>query len=138
MSCRLFHPTNDRLAQVFSNLITNAVKYRSDQKPEIHITVTESGPEWVFKITDNGIGIDMKYADEIFSLFKRLHSADKYEGSGIGLALCKAVVERYGGRIWVESVSGLGSRFFFTLPIIDGRSKSAGVPAGKSKTVGVF
>jgi signal transduction histidine kinase len=106
----------DRLAQVFSNLITNAIKYRSDRAPEIHVTAMDNGTEWVFKVRDNGIGIDMRHADEIFILFKRLHSSEKYDGSGIGLAVCKAVIERHGGRIWLEAEPGQGSTFCFTIP----------------------
>ena len=131
-----------RLAQVFSNLITNAIKYRNNRKPEIHITATDNATEWIFKITDNGIGIDMKYADEIFGLFKRLHSSEKYEGTGIGLAICKAVVERHGGRIWVESEPRKGSTFFFTIPKITAehsKTSDASVtePITKSRTIGV-
>ncbi|HWY47278.1 MAG TPA: ATP-binding protein [Bryobacteraceae bacterium] len=132
----------DRLAQVFSNIITNAIKYRNNRKPEIHISVTDNGTEWVFKVTDNGIGIDMNYANEIFGLFKRRHSSDEYEGNGIGLAICKAVIERRGGRIWVESELGKGSTFFFTIPKITAEhSKKPGAsatePIVKSKTVEV-
>jgi len=136
-------PANeDRLVQVFSNIITNAIKYRSDRNPEIHITATDNGTEWVFKVTDNGIGIDMKYSDEIFGLFNRLHSSDEYEGSGIGLAICKAVVERHGGRIWMDSQPGKGSTFLFTLPKTTAeRSKTSGSsltePIVKSKTAGM-
>jgi light-regulated signal transduction histidine kinase (bacteriophytochrome) len=131
-----------RLAQVFFNIIANAIKYRSNRKPEIHIAATDNGTEWVFKVTDNGIGIDMRYADEIFGLFKRVHSSDEYEGNGIGLALCKAIIERHGGRIWVESERGKGSTFSFTIPkIAEERSKPSGVSVTetivKSKTVGV-
>jgi light-regulated signal transduction histidine kinase (bacteriophytochrome) len=131
-----------RLTQVFSNLITNAIKYRSDRKPEIHVTATDHTAEWVFKVTDNGIGIDMKYADEIFGLFKRLHSSDEYEGNGIGLAVCKSVIERHGGRIWMESEPGRGSTFSFTIPKIAAeRSKPSGAsviePIVKPNTVGV-
>jgi len=131
---------DDRLAQVFSNLITNGIKYRSDQKPEIHIAATYNGTEWIFKITDNGIGIDMNYADEIFVLFKRLHRSDTHEGSGIGLAVCKAVIEQCGGRIWVESEPGKGSTFFFTIPKVTGEnSANSDVPvtASISKTITV-
>jgi signal transduction histidine kinase len=132
----------DRLAQVFSNLVTNAIKYRSNRKPEIHISATDNGTQWVFKVTDNGIGIDMRHADEIFGLFKRLHGSDEYEGSGIGLAICKAIVERNGGVIWMESEPGKGSTFFFTIPKITAEcSKPSGASVtdsiGKSKTVGV-
>ena len=130
----------DRLAQVFSNLVTNAIKYRTDQKPKIHITATDDGTEWIFKVTDNGIGIDMKYADEIFGLFKRLHSSDEFEGSGIGLAVCKAVIERHGGRIWVESELCKGSTFRFTIPKMTEERSSAAPgadPVVQSKTVGV-
>ena len=136
-------PANeDRLVQVFSNLINNAIKYRSDRRPEIHISATDNPPEWMFTIADNGIGIDMKYADEIFGLFKRLHGGDAYEGSGIGLAICKAVIERRGGRIWVESEAGQGSTFFFTIPKITAEhSRTFGAslaePIVKSKTIGV-
>ena len=131
----------NRLAQVFSNLITNAIKYRSNRKPEIRIFASDNGTEWIFKIADNGIGIDMKYADEVFGLFKRLHSADEYEGSGIGLAICKAVIERHGGRIWMESELGEGSTFFFTIPKIaaeHSKTSAASVtePMLKSRTVG--
>ena len=132
----------DRLAQVFSNLVTNAIKYRDDRKPEIHITATDDNTEWIFKVTDNGIGIDMKYADEIFGLFKRLHSSDEYEGSGIGLAVCKAVIERHDGRIWMESELAKGSTFYFTIPKITAEgSNTSGVSiaesVGNRKTVGV-
>jgi light-regulated signal transduction histidine kinase (bacteriophytochrome) len=112
----IVHVNEDRLIQVFSNLIGNAIKYRGDRRPEIHISATDNGKEWSFKVKDNGIGIEMKHADEIFGLFKRLHSTDEYAGSGIGLAVCKAVIERQGGRIWVDSEPGKGSTFFFTLP----------------------
>jgi signal transduction histidine kinase len=117
---------NDRLAQVFSNLITNALKYRSTRPPEVHVSATDNGTEWVFKVKDNGIGIDMKNAGEIFVLFKRLHSSDEYEGNGIGLAVCKTVIERFGGEIWVDSEPGNGSTFFFTIP------KSTAKPSERS------
>jgi signal transduction histidine kinase len=105
-----------RLVQVFLNLVGNAVKYRSARKPEIHISAREQGNDWRFSVSDNGIGFDMRYADEIFGMFQRLPNSDAYEGSGVGLALCKAVIQRHHGRIWVESEPGKGSTFFFTLP----------------------
>ena len=104
------------LAQIFSNLIGNAVKYRSALEPQIHISASDCKTEWLFSVKDNGIGLDMKYADNIFGMFKRLHGSKAYEGSGVGLALCKAAIQRNGGRIWVESELGQGSTFFFTLP----------------------
>jgi signal transduction histidine kinase len=113
---------DDRLAQVFSNLITNAIKYRGSRKPKVHVTATDNGTEWIFKVKDNGIGIDMQHADEIFVLFKRLHSSEQYDGSGIGLAVCKTVIERFGGQIWVESEPGKGSTFFFTIPKVTAAS----------------
>ena len=124
--------TESHLVQVFSNLIGNGIKYRpSIRIPQIHISAIEKESEWVFCVTDNGIGLDMKYAKDIFGMFKRLHNEDEYEGSGIGLALSKIVIERHGGRIWVESELGKGSRFLFTLPkaIVDqgaARSKPPG------------
>jgi signal transduction histidine kinase len=105
------------LVQVFSNLVGNAIKYRSAQKPEIHISVRDQGADWLFAVRDNGIGFEMQYADNIFGMFKRLHSSDTFKGSGMGLSLCKAVIQCYGGRIWAESAPGQGSTFFFTLPV---------------------
>ncbi len=108
---------NTQLEQVFANLISNAIKYRSiDQPPRIDISSAEKAQNWLFCVSDNGIGIDMKYAHEIFGMFRRLHRQDQYEGSGIGLALCKVIMHRHGGDIWVESETGKGSRFFFTFP----------------------
>ncbi|HYP05979.1 MAG TPA: ATP-binding protein [Bryobacteraceae bacterium] len=105
-----------RLSQVFKNLIGNAIKYKSDQTPAIHVSaVVDGSTEHVICINDNGIGIDAKYFDNIFVLFKRLHGRDR-SGSGVGLAICKEIVEHHGGRIWVESQIGSGSRFCFTLP----------------------
>ncbi len=105
------------LVQVFSNLMSNALKYRpSVRRPQIHISASERRDDWVFCVSDNGIGLDMQYADEIFGMFRRLHRDESYPGNGIGLALCKMIVERHGGRIWVESEIGRGCRFFFTIP----------------------
>jgi chemotaxis family two-component system sensor kinase Cph1 len=107
--------TESQLVQVFSNWISNATKYcPSVRQPQIHISASERGDDWVFCVRDNGIGLDMKSADDIFVLFKRLHGEGQFEGSGIGLALCKPVIQRHGGRIWVESEVGKGC--FFTLP----------------------
>ncbi|MEO7649935.1 MAG: chemotaxis protein CheB [Bryobacteraceae bacterium] len=108
--------TESTLIQLFQNLVGNALKYRSETPPRIHITAVRKGTGWVFSIRDNGIGIDPQYAVQIFGVFKRLHAHGKYSGTGMGLAICQKIVERYGGRIWVESQVGQGSEFKFTMP----------------------
>ena len=105
------------LVQLFQNLIGNAIKYRSAELPRIHVTAMKNASEWVFSMQDNGLGIDPKYAAEVFRVFKRLHSRSKFPGTGIGLAICEKIVERYGGRIWVEPNLPRGSIFKFTIPL---------------------
>lgn len=106
------------LRQLFQNLIGNAIKYRSPERTAaVHVSAERQGDFWVFTVSDNGIGIQPEYREHIFGLFKRLHSGDEYSGTGIGLAICQRIVERYHGRIWVESEPGHGSRFMFALPI---------------------
>jgi signal transduction histidine kinase len=109
---------NTQLAQVFQNLIGNAIKFRGSEKPAIHVGVAARGAEWLFAVSDNGIGIAPESAEMIFSVFKRLHTSSEYPGNGIGLAICKKVIEQHGGKIWVESVAGHGSSFKFTLPAV--------------------
>jgi PAS domain S-box-containing protein len=105
-----------QLVQLFQNLIGNAIKFKGAQTPRIHISVEERVDTWMFAVKDNGIGIDSEYFERIFMVFQRLHSRADYPGTGIGLAICKKVVDRHGGRIWIESQAGLGSTFYFTLP----------------------
>jgi light-regulated signal transduction histidine kinase (bacteriophytochrome) len=108
------HAHEIRLVQLLQNLVSNAIKYRSDDPPRIHISAEWRDPDWVLAVKDNGIGIAPEYAQQIFKIFKRLHGQD-YPGTGIGLAICQRIVETYGGRIWVEP-NGKGSCFYFTLP----------------------
>ena len=108
-----------QLTQVFQNLIGNGLKFCKEGQPEVRVSAERQGGEWVFSVSDNGIGIDQQYADRIFLIFQRLHKRDEYEGTGIGLAICKKIVERHGGRIWVESEPGKGATFRFTLQMVD-------------------
>jgi PAS domain S-box-containing protein len=105
-----------RLEQVFQNLISNALRYRSAARPEIRISVKPEGNGWLFAVRDNGIGINPSYQEQVFDLFKRLHSVADYPGTGMGLAICKRIIERARGKIWVESEPGRGSTFYFTIP----------------------
>lgn len=108
------------LEQLFQNLIGNAMKYRGKAQPQISVRAERCDTEWQFAVQDNGIGIDPQYRDQIFGIFKRLHSSAEYPGTGIGLAICQKIVQRYGGRIWLESKLGEGATFFFTIPDLNG------------------
>ena len=105
-----------QIAQVFQNLISNALKFHGDDNPIIKISVKKEEEIWLFGVADNGIGLDPKHSDRIFQVFKRLHKRKEYPGTGIGLSICKKIIERHGGRIWVESELGKGATFYFTLP----------------------
>jgi light-regulated signal transduction histidine kinase (bacteriophytochrome) len=106
----------DQLVDVFQNLIGNAIKYQGDRKPRVHVSASNDGRNHIFSVKDNGIGIGADFHDRIFDMFQRLHLQDVYSGTGIGLTLCKRIVERHGGQIWVKSTPGEGSEFFFSIP----------------------
>jgi light-regulated signal transduction histidine kinase (bacteriophytochrome) len=106
-------------ARILQNLIGNALKYRrSDRAPRIGISAERGDGEWIFSVTDNGIGIAPEYREQVFTLFQRLHARSAYDGTGIGLAICRKLVLHNGGRIWVDSTDGEGSTFRFTLPMV--------------------
>jgi len=121
-----------QLIRLFQNLIGNAIKFRGAERPNIHITSTRSlgssgDDEWIFSVRDNGIGMSERNLKRIFQVFKRLHTADEYPGTGIGLAICKKIVEHHGGNLWVESTVGQGTTFFFSLPAEPERAPSDSV-----------
>jgi signal transduction histidine kinase len=105
------------LQELFQNLIGNAVKYRRDEPPRVHVSARPEGDHWRFAVSDNGLGIEKQFHQQIFGIFKRLHTSEKFPGTGIGLAICQRIAERYGGRIWVESELGKGSTFYITIPV---------------------
>jgi light-regulated signal transduction histidine kinase (bacteriophytochrome) len=105
-----------QLTQVFQNLIANAIKFHGAEKPVIQIDAEKKDHEWVFAVSDNGIGIPVESWQDIFVIFRRLHTRTEYAGNGIGLAICKKIIERHGGKIWIEAQTKPGCRFRFTLP----------------------
>lgn len=108
--------SHTQLRQLFQNLIGNAIKFRGNEAPVIEVRANEEVEQWLFSIKDNGIGIDPEFSERIFMIFQRLNDRDQYPGTGIGLAVCKKIVERHGGKIWIESEAGKGSDFLFTIP----------------------
>jgi hypothetical protein len=104
-----------QLVQLFQNLIANAVKFCGQRRPEIHVSARKEGTGWSFSVRDNGIGIEEQYWPRVFEIFQRLHTRQKYPGTGIGLAICKRIVERHGGHIWLDSTPGQGTTFYFTM-----------------------
>lgn len=113
------HGDATRLGHVFQNLISNSLKFRGEAPPRIHVSVRRADGQWQFAVRDNGIGIDPRHAERIFQIFQRLHTRSEYPGTGIGLAICKKIVEQHGGRIWVESRPGEGAIFYFTISDIE-------------------
>jgi PAS domain S-box-containing protein len=110
------HADHTQMIQLLQNLVGNAVKYRSDRPPRVQVSAHRQNDDWVFRVSDNGIGIEPQYFERIFGVFQRLHTRTRYPGTGIGLAICKKIVEHHGGRIWVESTLGQGSSFLFSIP----------------------
>jgi light-regulated signal transduction histidine kinase (bacteriophytochrome) len=110
-----------QLTQVFQNLISNALKFHGNEPPRLKISASRDGDMWVFAVRDNGIGIPADKTERVFVIFERLHTQQEYVGTGIGLATCKKIVERHGGRMWVESTVGVGSTFYFSLPAAPAR-----------------
>jgi light-regulated signal transduction histidine kinase (bacteriophytochrome) len=106
------------LRQLFQNLIGNALKFHGDAAPHVEVRAKLEGTAWCFQVRDNGIGIEREYHERIFVVFQRLHARGRYPGNGMGLAIAKKIVERHGGKIWVESEPGSGSCFMFTLPAV--------------------
>jgi light-regulated signal transduction histidine kinase (bacteriophytochrome) len=104
-----------QMVQLIQNLINNSIKY-NDNKPVIHISAEKQNSEWIFSVTDNGIGINAKYSERVFQIFQRLHTKREYSGTGIGLAICKKIIERHNGKIWVESEENNGATFYFSIP----------------------
>jgi light-regulated signal transduction histidine kinase (bacteriophytochrome) len=102
--------------QLFQNLIGNAIKFRDSAAPQVHVDARRDGDAWLFRVSDNGIGIEADYAERVFVIFQRLHSRRDYPGTGVGLAICKKIVERHGGRIWVEPATTQGTAVCFRLP----------------------
>lgn len=122
-----------QLLQVFQNLISNSIKFRSEAPPCIHVSYEESKKEWIFCIRDNGIGFEMRHAQRVFEVFNRLHRNDQYPGTGVGLGICKQIIERHGGRIWAESETGKGSTFRFSLPKAPSAGLFSAEPGGSTK-----
>jgi light-regulated signal transduction histidine kinase (bacteriophytochrome) len=118
------------LTAVFQNLLSNGIKFRGDEPPRVAVAVHRDGEFWEFSVTDNGIGIDDEYADRIFVIFQRLHDRSAYTGTGIGLAMCRKIIEYHGGRIWLEPGRTRGSQFRFTLPA---QPQSAEPPPAQSQ-----
>jgi signal transduction histidine kinase len=115
-SLPMIHANEGQLLRLFQNLISNAIKYRGEDTPEIHIAASSIPGKTAFSVSDNGIGIDPQYHQQIFDPFRRLHTDSEYEGTGVGLAICKRIVQQHNGRIWVKSKPGEGSTFYFTIP----------------------
>src|SRR5690606_21446180 len=112
----IIHTDKVMFQHLLQNFLTNGLKFQKQNPPRLHVSAKETADEWWFSVKDNGIGIRPEYSEKIFLPFKRLHTRSEYEGTGIGLAICKKIVERQGGRIWVESEEGHGATFTFTLP----------------------
>ena len=112
-----------QIVQLFQNLLSNSIKFHDQDAPRIHVSAERTGKEWVFSVRDNGIGIKNEYLDRIFTMFQRLHSKSEYNGTGIGLTICKKIVEGHKGKIWVESELGKGTTFYFTVPYISNQDQ---------------
>jgi chemotaxis family two-component system sensor kinase Cph1 len=116
---------DEQMVQLLQNLVDNSVKFRSKEPPRIHVGARQLSERWLFFVRDNGIGIDPQYTERVFVIFQRLHSRDDYPGTGIGLAICRKIIERHGGHIWVDSEPGKGATFYFTLAPVEGWQQPA-------------